>query len=137
MTYLRPPAFTRRVVNPLVARFQTGGVATLTVSGRRTGRARTVPVIPIEVDGIRYFVSPYGESQWVRNLRNAGTGELSRQGRVETFQASEVPVERRPAIIAAYRQACRRDVDRYFIRLPDPKDHPVFRMDPTGGRGHG
>src|SRR5450756_694001 len=67
MTYLRPPAFTRRVVNPLVARFQTGGVATLTVSGRRTGRARTVPVIPIEVDGIRYLVSPYGESQWVRN----------------------------------------------------------------------
>jgi len=28
-------------------------------------------------------------------------------------------------------------VDRYFTRLPDPKDHPVFQMDPTGGRGQG
>ena len=71
MAYLEPPAFTRHVVNPLVSRLQTGGVATLTVPGRRTGQARTVPVIPVEVAGIRYLVSPYDESDWVRNLRAA------------------------------------------------------------------
>ena len=84
MAYLKPPAFTRHVVNPLVSRLQTGGVATLTVPGRRTGRARTVPVIPVEVGGIRYLVSPYGESQWVGNLRAAGKATLARKGKVET-----------------------------------------------------
>ena len=101
MAYLKPPAFTRHVVQPLVSRLQTGGVATLTVPGRRTGRARTVPVIPIEVEGIRYLVSPYGESQWVGNLRAAGKGTLARKGKVETFQAGEVAVPGRAAVIAA------------------------------------
>ena len=129
MTYVKPPAFTRRVVNPLVARFQTGGVHTLTVSGRHTGRACRVPVIPVEVDGVRYLVSPYGESDWCKNLRSAaGKAQLSHRGRVESIQASEVPPEQRPAIIAAYRKTARREVDRYFTRLPDPEDHPVFRI---------
>ena len=34
MAYLEPRAVTRHVVNPLVSRLQTGGVATLTVPGR-------------------------------------------------------------------------------------------------------
>ena len=132
MAYLRPPAFTRHVVNPLVSRLQTGGVATLTVPGRRTGRARTVPVIPVEVEGIRYLVSPYGESQWVGNLRAAGKGTLARKGKVETVQAGEVAVPGRAAIIAAYRKVCGRAVDPCFTKLPDPGDHPVFRVDEIG-----
>ena len=132
MAYLKPPAFTRHVVNPLVSRLQTGGVATLTVPGRRTGRARTVPVIPVEVEGIRYLVSPYGESQWVGNLRAAGKGTLARKGKVETFQAGEVAVPGRAAVIAAYRKVCGRAVDPCFTKLPDPGDHPVFRVDEIG-----
>ena len=132
MAYLEPRAFTRHVVNPLVARLQTGGVATLTVPGRHTGRARAVPVIPVEVEGIRYLVSPYGESDWVRNLRAAGKATLARKGRVETFQAGEVAVQDRAAIIAAYRKACGRTVTPCFTRLPDPSDHPVFRVDEIG-----
>jgi F420H(2)-dependent quinone reductase len=89
MAYLKPQAFTRHVVNPLVSRLQTGGVATLTVPGRRTRRARTVPVIPVEVEGIRYLVSPYGESDWVRNLRAAGKATLAPQG-----QGGDLPGER-------------------------------------------
>src|SRR5512133_1559621 len=110
MAYLEPPAFTRHMVNPLVSRLQTGGVATLTVPGRRTGRARTVPVIPVEVGGIRYLVSPYGESDWVRNLRAGGKATLARKSNVETFQAGEVTVPGRAAIIAAYRKVCGRTV---------------------------
>lgn len=111
MAYLKPQAFTRHVVNPLASRLQTGGVATLTVPGRRTRRARTVPVIPVEVEGIRYLVSPYGESDWVRNLRAAGKATLARKGKVETVQASEIAVPGRAAIIAAYRKVCGRAVD--------------------------
>ncbi len=134
MTYLEPPAVTRRLVNPLVARLRTGGVATLTVAGRSSGRPRTVPVIPVVLDGIRYLVSPFGESDWVRNLRKVGTGQLRSRARMETFRATEVPVAQRPPIIAAYRNGARRDVDRYFTRLPNAADHPVFQVTPTASR---
>ena len=83
MTYLKPPAFTRRLANPLAMRLNAHGGATLTVAGRRTGKPRRVPVIPVEVGSSRYLVSPYGESDWVCNLRAAGKGELSRKGRTE------------------------------------------------------
>jgi deazaflavin-dependent oxidoreductase (nitroreductase family) len=72
MTYLKPPAFTRHLANPLAMRMSARGVATLTLVGRRTGEPRKVPVIPVEVGQSRYLVSPYGEYDWVRNLRAAG-----------------------------------------------------------------
>lgn len=132
MAYLEPPALTRYLINPLVSRLQAGGVATLTVIGRRSGRPRTVPVIPVEVEGVRYLVSPYGESQWVRNLRAAGRAQLQRHGVVETIRPAEVAAGDRPAIIAVYRKACGRTVDPCFAKLPDPADHPVFRIEATG-----
>jgi deazaflavin-dependent oxidoreductase (nitroreductase family) len=128
MAYLRPPAFTRHLANPLAMRMGARGVATLVVAGRRTGDPRKVPVIPVEVSGSRYLVSPYGESDWVRNLRAAGEGELSSHGRTEVFHASEVPVDERGAVIARYREVAGSSVASYFTKLPDPRDHPVFRV---------
>ena len=128
MTYLKPPAVTRRLINPLLSRLRPRGVATLTVLGRSSGRPRTVPVIPVDVDGVRYLVSPYGESEWVRNLRKAGTGQLRGKATTEAFQAAELPVADRAPVIAAYREGIRGDVDGYFTRLPDPADHPVFQI---------
>ena len=91
-----------------------------------------VPVIPVEVGGIRYLVSPYGESDGVRNLRAVGKATLARKGKVVTFQASEIAVPSRAAIIAAYRKVFGRAVDPCFTKLPDPSDHPVFRVDEIG-----
>ena len=123
MTYLKPPAFTRHLANPLAMRMSARGVATLTVFGRRTGEPRKVPVIPVEVGQSRYLVSPYGESDWVRNLRTAGQGELSSKGHTEVFQASEVPVDERGDVIARYREVAGSHTGPYFTKLPDPKDH--------------
>jgi deazaflavin-dependent oxidoreductase (nitroreductase family) len=103
-------------------------LATLTVVGRRTGEPRKVPVIPVEVGQSRYLVSPYGESDCVRNLRTAGQGELSSKGQTEVFHASEVPVDEREDIIAKYREVAGSHIGPYFTKLPDPKDHPVFRV---------
>ncbi|MCZ4585943.1 nitroreductase family deazaflavin-dependent oxidoreductase [Rhodococcus opacus] len=58
MAYLKPPAFTRHLANPLAMRLSARGVATLTVVGRRTGDPHKVPVIPVEVGQNRYLVSP-------------------------------------------------------------------------------
>ena len=79
--------------------------------------------------GSRYLVSPYGESDWVRNLRTAGKGELSRKGQSEAFHAVEVPVGQRGPVISRYRKVAGRAVDSYFTKLPDARDHPVFRID--------
>jgi len=132
MTYMKPPAFTRHLANPLAMRLSARGVATLTVAGRRTGDPHKVPVIPIEVDRNRYLVSPYGESDWVRNLRAAGTGELSRNGQTSVFQAVEIPVAERKAIITRYREVAGSVVGPCFTKLPDARDHPVFHIVPRG-----
>ncbi|HEX2504260.1 MAG TPA: nitroreductase/quinone reductase family protein, partial [Miltoncostaeaceae bacterium] len=80
MAYLAPPWFARRVFNPIAMRFGLSGTETVTVPGRRTGRPLRVPVIPVEHAGARYLVSTRGESDWVKNLRAAGGGELARRG---------------------------------------------------------
>ncbi len=90
---------------------------------------QTIPVIPVEHDGARYLLSTRGESDWVRNLRAAGTAELRSRAGTEAVRATEVPVEERPPIIAAYRAAAGKTVDAYFKKLPDPADHPVFRIE--------
>lgn len=131
MAYLKPPLLTRRLFNPLAMRFGIGGAATLSVAGRRTGEAHAVPVIPLEHEGVRYLVSARGETEWVRNLRAAGTGDLRTKGKTDQFRATEIPVSERAPIIAAYRRVAGKTVTAYFASLPDPADHPVFRLEPS------
>lgn len=126
MAYLKPGWVTSRVVNP--ALMQLGLKPTLAVRGRRSGEWRTVPVNVLEVEDRRYLVAIRGETEWVRNLRAAGAGELRRRDRVEPFRAEELPVDERPPIISAYRARWEREVGRFFAKLPDPADHPVFRL---------
>ena len=131
MAYLRPPLFTRKVFNQIAMRLGLSGVETLAVTGRKTGAEQTIPVIPVEHKGARYLVCPRGEAEWVRNLRAAnGEGELRSKGGTERFTATEVPVGQRPPIIAAYRAKAGRTVASYFEKLPDPADHPTFRLAP-------
>jgi deazaflavin-dependent oxidoreductase (nitroreductase family) len=129
MASLKPNAFTRNIINPLVSRLHTGGVVTLTVAGRSTGRPRRVPVIPVTVGDRRFLVSPYGETDWVRNLRAAGQGQLRGHGQPETFHASEVSVHERATVITAYRKIAGRTVDSCFATHSDPADHPVFQIE--------
>jgi deazaflavin-dependent oxidoreductase (nitroreductase family) len=111
-------------------RFGLAGTQALAVPGRRTGDMLTVPVIPVEFGGARYVVSTRGESDWVRNVRAAGRVELRRRSKSESLRATELPVEERGPVIAAYRSAVGREVQKYFTTLPEPSDHPVFRLEP-------
>ena len=127
--YLRPGRVLSRLLNPLLMRL--GLVPTLAVRGRRSGRWRTVPVNVLELDGARYLIAPRGETDWVRNLRAAGGGELRRGRRAEAFRAVEVPDEERPPLIGTYLERWGYQVKGQFQALPDPSDHPVFRIEPT------
>ena len=125
MAYLKPPVFAKRVYNPIALRFGLGGSEELVVRGRTTRQPETIPVIPVEHEGERYLVSTRGESHWVRNIRDAAGGEIGGKA----FRAVEIPVEEREPIIAAYREKAGRSAKPYWKKLPDPADHPVFRID--------
>ena len=141
--YLVPDAFTRKVFNPLVARLTTWGISVkgsriLGVRGRTSGELRTTVVNLLTVDGVRYLVAPRGETQWVRNLRAAGTGTLRVGKRIETFAADELADEAKPVIIRAYLEAWAWEVGKFFDGLSkDSSDadiaavaagFPVFRI---------
>jgi len=131
MAHLRPPFFVRRIFNPIAMRFGISGSERLTVTGRRTGRAYSVPVLPVEHGGARYLVSPRGETDWVRNVRASGTARLGRHGRQRTVRVTEIPVPEREPILTAYRAHAGRAVAGLFRRLPEPADHPTFRVEPA------
>jgi deazaflavin-dependent oxidoreductase (nitroreductase family) len=63
----------------------------LTVRGRKSGEPRTTPISPIELNGKRYLMAPYGVVDWVRNLRAAGEATLTRGRRAEMVRATELP----------------------------------------------
>jgi F420H(2)-dependent quinone reductase len=131
VAYLKPPLVTRKLFNPLAMRLGMSGVEALVVRRRSTGEPQKLPVIPVEHEGATYIVSTRGESDWVRNLRAAGGQlELQRKGGTQALRATEVTVEERPPIIAAYRAKAGRTVEAYWKKLPDPADHPVFRLTP-------
>ncbi len=108
----------------------------LTVIGRRTGLPRTTPVDVMTYAGSRWLVAPYGEVNWVRNLRASGTGILRRGRRRSSFRAVEVDPETAVPVIRRY-IADVRVTRSYWGAGPDATDrelieearrHPVFRI---------
>jgi deazaflavin-dependent oxidoreductase (nitroreductase family) len=125
MAVIKPGGFQRNAVDPIVALF----TKKLVVKGRTTGKEESLPVNVLEHEGGTYLMAPRGETDWVRNLRAAGEGEIRRRNHVLfRFTAEELPVDLRPPIIAAYRDKWDSQVKKFFEQLPDPADHPVFRL---------
>jgi deazaflavin-dependent oxidoreductase (nitroreductase family) len=127
--YLAPDFFTQKIANPIVRAL--GFASTLTVKGRKSGAPHKVPVNVLSYEGARYLVAPRGDTQWVRNLRAAGEGEVSRRGKHERVRATEVPDAAKPPVIAAYLAKWGSQVKSQFKELPDAADHPVFKLEPV------
>lgn len=130
MAYLKPPWFTARVFNKIAMLTGIAGTETLIVT-TRSGHRQQIPVITVDVAGATFLVSTRGESQWVRNLRANPVLSLTTKGSSVSFTATEVPVESRPPVLEAYRAKAGKTVEGYFAKLPDPADHPVFRLNRT------
>ncbi len=62
----------------------------LTVRGRKSGEMRTTPVALVELDGRRWIIGTFGETNWVRNLRAAAEGIIEVGRRRENVQAREL-----------------------------------------------
>ncbi len=72
-----------------------GPNALVTIRGRRSGLPRTTPIAVIEVGGRRWIWSPWGDVQWVRNLRSAGQATITARRRSEDVRATELDPEQR------------------------------------------
>ncbi|MFI9270449.1 nitroreductase family deazaflavin-dependent oxidoreductase [Kitasatospora sp. NPDC052896] len=90
------------------------GSQVLAVRGRKSGHWRTTPVNPLSHHGERYLVAPRGHTQWVRNLRAAGTGELRLGRRSEAFRATELADDEKPEVLRAYLERWQPQVGGYF-----------------------
>src|SRR5438876_2476008 len=101
-SYRRPSRLRVHFFDPL-ARFMIGrglapggnsqdgsGMRVLEVRGRKTGRWYQRPVVVGAVDGRRYIVSLWGESQWARNLRANAAAKLRVGSRIEPIEGHEL-----------------------------------------------
>jgi deazaflavin-dependent oxidoreductase (nitroreductase family) len=142
--YKRPGWFTKHVFNRVVAAsthlgLSVWGSRILRVRGRSSGEWRTTPVNVLTHDGRRYLVAPRGETQWVRNLRVAGEGELQLGRRIEGFRSTELADADKPAVLRAYLKRWKAEVGMFFdgVGATSPEadvrriapDHPVFVID--------
>ena len=145
MSNYRPaPWLYRHTVNPIIEvivgplGIPLRGAALLTVTGRKSGKPRTVVVYPLNFNGQRNLVAPRAETEWVRNLRAAGTAELRRGRRRRRIVPTEVPDTEKPPLFRAY-------LDRWYLEAGSefgvPKSatveelaaaaprHPVFQIE--------
>jgi hypothetical protein len=86
-------------------------------------------------------VAPRGETQWVRNLRASGGGELRVGRRTQGFTALEIDDDEKAAVLRAYLKRWRWELGVFFGGVgPTSSDselraegeyHPVFRLQMT------
>jgi deazaflavin-dependent oxidoreductase (nitroreductase family) len=117
------------------------GSRVLAVRGRTSGQWRTTPVNLLTHDGERYLVAPRGVTQWVRNIRVAGGGELRVGRRVEAFVVTELADDDKVEVLRAYLRRWKFEVGVFFdgvdaaatdaaLREIAP-GYPVFRVAPV------
>ena len=128
--YIKPPFMQRHVGNRISVLFRPSLLSKLSVRGRRSGRWHTTPVAVLEHDGERYLVSYRGASDWARNLEASHTGRLAQRSRAEEIEVEDVPVSKRAELLDVYRDRYGKmpTVGSVLDALPDPADHPTFRI---------
>ncbi|WP_063126010.1 nitroreductase/quinone reductase family protein [Nocardia fusca] len=142
--YLAPTGFDpifNRLANLLPKLgISVAGSRLLAVRGRKSGEWRTTMVnLMTAADGQRYLVAPRGHTQWVRNLRVAGTGELRLGRRTEAFTGIEVADADKVPLLRLYLERWGWEVGRFFEGITkDSTDaelaeiapgFPVFRIE--------
>jgi len=138
------PGRGRHVENTIMSALVRAGLVPrsylLTTRGRKTGRLRTNPVVPVEHDGRRWLVAPYGPVSWVHNARATGRVSLTRRRDTRDYAIREVPPEEAGPVLKRYLriapatrpyfQAARDSPAGAFVT--EAGLHPVFELTPAG-----
>ena len=141
-----PPRWVFSLFNPIARTLLAIGVplglnGLITIRGRKSGLPRTTPIAIIQVSGRRWVWSPWGEVNWVRNLRAAGEAQIAFRGRKDDVRATELDPTQRVAFFRDTLGPVARTIPfgRAFIRIVDGTDldkpeeaaegRPVFELD--------
>jgi hypothetical protein len=142
--YQKPDWFNLRILNPTVQFATRLGISVwgsriLRVKGRMSGQWHSHPGNLLTYEGMRYLVAPRGLTQWVRNIRVSGGGELLLGNHTEPFRAVEVSDDDKIPILRAYLKRWKFEVGQFFGGVdgdsPEPElrriapEHPVFRVE--------
>ena len=115
----------------------------VTIPGRTTGQPRSAGLAVIPVGGRRWVWAPWGEVNWVRNLRAARRARIDYKGRSEEVTATELDERQRLEFFRdVYGPLVRsipfgpwfvRMVDEVDINYPEEiaKDRRVFELHPA------
>ena len=138
------PGRGRHVENTIMTALVRAGLVPrsylLMTQGRKTGRARTNPVVPVEHDGRRWLVAPYGPVSWVHNARATGRVSLARRGDSRDYTVREVRPDEAGPVLKQY--ICIARATRPYFRATkdspvedfaaEAARHPVFELAPAG-----
>jgi deazaflavin-dependent oxidoreductase (nitroreductase family) len=142
--YVRPDWFTEHVFNPAVHALMRFGLSVygsriLAVRGRKSGQWRTTPVNLLEFQGRRYLVAPRGVTEWVRNIRASGAGELRIGSRRQPIRVTELADSDKPDVLRHYLLKWKWEVGQFFEGVgPEASqadlqriapNHPIFRVE--------
>ena len=138
------PGRSRHVENTMMSALVRVGLVPrsclLTTRGRKTGRPRTNPVVPVECGGRRWLVAPYGPVSWVHNARAAGRVSLTRRRDTRDYTIREVSPDEAGPVLKRYVRIAPA-TRRYFQATMDsPVEdfvaeaarHPVFELTLVG-----
>jgi deazaflavin-dependent oxidoreductase (nitroreductase family) len=147
MSNPHPPRYLKPMNKLMVAvqklGLPTGPAMVLTVPGRRSGKPRSTPMTPFQVNGGLYVVAGYPGADWAANARAAGTGTLSRGRRrrrvriVELTAAQARPILRIFPVEVPVGVTFAKSSGMVVDGTPDEFEAlagriAVFRFDPTG-----
>ncbi len=145
MRYLAPDRATH-LFNSAAKWFTARGISllgsrVLAVRGRKSGEVRTTVVNLFTYEGDRYLLAPRGHTQWVRNLRAVGEGELRLGRRTQQFTPVEIADADKEPLIRLYLRKWAWETGAFFdgLKADSPQaditaaapGFPVFRIVPA------
>ena len=145
--YQRPDWFTKHVFNRAVALATRLGISVwgsrvLRVRGRKSGEWRSSPVNLLTMGNTQYLVAPRGHTQWVRNIRIAGGGELVLGAKAQPIKVVEIPDDEKVPILREYLRRWKFETGMFFGGVSADssddelrqiaRDHPAFRIQAGG-----
>jgi deazaflavin-dependent oxidoreductase (nitroreductase family) len=116
----------------------------VTIRGRKSGQPRTTPLAILSVSGRRWVWAPWGDVDWVRNLRAAGRATITVRQQTEAVRATELDAAQRVAFFRDVLTPFARSIPFgvQFIRVVDGVDlkdpveaaegRRVFELHPLG-----
>jgi hypothetical protein len=108
------------------------GTRALRVRGRSSGEVRGVVVNLLSIDGRQFLVSPRGNTQWARNARAAGRGEIGPRWRGRVVGIEELTDDAKPEILRTYLKRWYWEVKGHVGGLtPESSDEHLRAVAPT------